>query len=62
MKAKDSIMDLIFGAVIALVGIGFMYWNLTPDSMPDNLAGFFLKILIMGIGIVLIGFGILAIF
>lgn len=55
-------MDLIIGAVIALAGIGFMYWNLTPDSMPDNLAGFFVKILMMGIAIVLIGFGILAIF
>lgn len=55
-------MDLIIGVVIALAGIGFMYWNLTPDSMPDNLAGFFFKILMMGTALVLIGFGILAIF
>jgi hypothetical protein len=55
-------MDLIFGLVIALLGIGFVFWNLTPDSMPDNLAGFFFKILAMGIAIVVIGFGLLAIF
>jgi hypothetical protein len=55
-------MDLIFGVVIALVGIGFMYWNLTPDSAPDGLVGYFFKILLMGISLVLIGFGLLAIF
>jgi hypothetical protein len=55
-------MDLIIGAVIALLGIGFMYWNLTPDSAPDSLAGYFFKILMMGIALVLIGFGVLAIF
>jgi hypothetical protein len=55
-------MDLIFGLVIALAGVGFMYYMLTPDNTPDNLAGYFLKILIGGLGIVLIGFGLLAIF
>ena len=55
-------MDLIFGVVIALFGSGFMYWNLTPDSAPDGLVGYFFKILLMGISLVLIGFGLLAIF
>jgi hypothetical protein len=55
-------MDLIIGAVIALLGVGFMYWNLTPDSAPDSLVGYFFKILMMGVALVLIGFGILAIF
>jgi hypothetical protein len=55
-------MDLIFGLVIALAGVGFMYWNLTPDNAPDSLVGYFFKILAMGIAIVLIGFGLLAIF
>jgi hypothetical protein len=55
-------MDLIIGVIIALVGVGFMYWNLTPDNAPDSLVGYFFKILMMGIALVLIGFGILAIF
>jgi hypothetical protein len=55
-------MDLIIGAIIALAGIGFMFWNLTPDNAPDSLAGYFFKILMMGAALVLIGFGILAIF
>jgi hypothetical protein len=55
-------MDLIIGLIIALAGVGFMYWNLTPDSAPESLIGYFIKILLMGIAIVLIGFGLLAIF
>jgi hypothetical protein len=55
-------MDIIFGAIIALVGIGFMYWNLTPDNAPESLVGYFMKILFMGIGLVAIGFGLLAVF
>lgn len=55
-------MDLILGAVVALLGIGFVFWNLTPDTWPDNLAGFFWKTIIMGIAIVIVGFALLAIF
>jgi hypothetical protein len=55
-------MDLIFGLVIGLLGVGFTYYMLTPDNTPDNLAGYFFKILIGGAGIILIGFALLAIF
>jgi hypothetical protein len=55
-------MQLIIGAIIALAGVLFMYWNLTPDNAPNSLVGYFFKILMMGIALVLIGFGILAIF
>ena len=55
-------MDLILGAVVALLGVGFVFWNLTPSTWPTNLAGLFLKTIIMGVAIVLIGFALLAIF
>jgi hypothetical protein len=53
-------MDLIIGLIIAVAGVGFMFYMLTPDNMPDNLIGYFFKILLMGLGIVLIGFAVLA--
>jgi hypothetical protein len=55
-------MDLIFGLVIGLIGVGFTYYMLTPNNTPPNLADYFLKILIGGAGIILIGFALLAIF
>jgi len=62
IKRKENNMDLIFGLVIGLLGVGFTYYMLTPDNTPDNLAGYFFKILIGGAGIILIGFALLAIF
>jgi hypothetical protein len=55
-------MDLIFGLVIAVAGVLFMYWQLTPDNTPENLGGYFFKIILLGLVIVAIGFGLLYIF
>lgn len=52
-----SVLFLAF----ALTGVVFVFSNLIPDNSPKNLIGYFTKTLIIGIIIVVVGFGVVTV-
>lgn len=52
--------SLLFLA-FALSGVIFVFINLIPNNSPKNLIGYFTRTLIIGIIIIVIGFGVVTV-